>query len=243
MTSQPPDLRAISSAHRINQALKPLATFLYGSRNHDDYHADSDLNLLLLVERLPTGEQAIANRHQAQAIADEEYSKPPATDQPVEVELYYLDAPEFCYERLFDNSVATKAVRHGLLIPGDPETFDLSDYQDEKTESEHDWSDYHTAVALVQARMLALSMHPNARAESPEQVYELRRDAVEAVLLAHKIRPKRRDPIAVLIGILHALDEELKDWQPHPDPDDLEGAVNDARTLLERAQNVYENQE
>ena len=53
--------------------------------------------------------------------------------------------PEFAVLR-YTNSVATSAMREGIVMPRDPGQYHATHYEDEETEHEHEWTNYDNGM-------------------------------------------------------------------------------------------------
>ena len=135
------DHRALQVAQRVQQHEQPDLAILFGSRSRGDHdELKSDIDIMLVQETEPDTEQKRLATQVANKIATETYG------QMVQVELVWRTLDQFRFNRRYTNSVETSAAREGVIMPRNPENYSPSDYEDEQTEYQYDWSNYQERV-------------------------------------------------------------------------------------------------
>ena len=135
------DHRALQVAQRVQQHEQPDLAILFGSRSRGDHdELKSDIDIMLVQETEPDIEQKRLATQVANKIATETYG------QMVQVELVWRTLDQFRFNRRYINSVETSAAREGVIMPRNPENYSPSDYEDEQTEYQYDWSNYQERV-------------------------------------------------------------------------------------------------
>ena len=135
------DHRALQVAQQVQQHEQPDLTILFGSRSRGDYdELKSDIDIMLVQETEPDIEQKRLATWVANKIATETYG------QMVQVELVWRTLDQFRFNRRYINSVETNAAREGVIMPRNPENYSPSDYEDEETGYQYDWSNYQERV-------------------------------------------------------------------------------------------------
>ena len=131
------DSRALQVARLVQQREQPELTILFGSRARGDYdELESDIDVMLVQAVEPTPDRAAAAKCAAERDTTDIYGR------DVRVELIWRTLGEFRYNRRYVNSIETQAVKQGVVMTLDPGLYCSSDYEDEETGFDHDWSIY-----------------------------------------------------------------------------------------------------
>ena len=125
------DCRALAVAQAVYAALEPEAVILFGSRARDDYRADSDIDLLLIVgdnPKNPEREQA------ARDVACE-------TVRRIYGHLLYVDVVQYTARQFDDeltsiNRLASRIAEYGITLDGKRMTHQRLHYNDDARREE-----------------------------------------------------------------------------------------------------------
>ena len=132
-----PDAKALQVTQLVQQRHWPELAILFGSRARGDHdETRSDVDIMLVQQATPDDDQKRSAKMEATQIATEAYQR------VVPVDLVWRTLDEFRFNRRYENSVETNAVRDGVVMPRNPESYSASDYEDEYTGYAHDWTNY-----------------------------------------------------------------------------------------------------
>lgn len=127
-----PDPRALEVAQELHRAEQPEITILFGSRARGDYREGrSDVDIMLVQESPPTEAQERRTRDRAQAAGEARYGR------RTPVQIIWKTFAEFSRMRRTINHVVAKALRDGIVMPRDPESYRNSYHDDDY---EYEWT-------------------------------------------------------------------------------------------------------
>ena len=133
----PTDHRALPVATAALHKSEAELVILFGSRARGDYNDQkTDIDVMLVQEKEPDASHRKTVAEAAAKTAGKTYG------HPIPVELVWRTLDEFRFNRRFINSVETNAVRDGIIMPRNPESYSSHNYEDEETEYAYDWSNY-----------------------------------------------------------------------------------------------------
>ena len=186
-----PDPKALQLARAIHEAEQPKATILFGSRARGDHsEADSDIDILMVVEETPYMNSNPEAKRRAEATALALYHR------TVDIHLVCMDEHEFAGEEHYVDSTAGAALHHGILAGGDPARFTSIYNTDDPPPFQYSFHgyDYHFTRSRHDLNTV-VTLH---RGESPLKKYDPWLAAAENV--AHH---SHRDPEKHYILIRH----------------------------------------
>ena len=128
------DPRALRVAQELHRAQQPEVTVLFGSRARGDYEEDrSDIDVLLVRDSVPDGEQKNLIKEDAEKLARSLYG------WSVSVQTVWCTRDEFDQMRRTVNHVVARALQDGVVMPRDPEDYNSRYGQDELDHS-NEWT-------------------------------------------------------------------------------------------------------
>ena len=147
------DAKALHVARLVQQREQPELAILFGSRargDHDDTRSDIDI---MLVQAAEPGDADKKSAESAALIASLD-----AYGREVPVELVWRTLGQFRHNRRYVNSLESRAVRDGVIMPRDANRHDSSNYEDAETDYEYDWAGYEDRLRYANAHLD--SIHP-----------------------------------------------------------------------------------
>lgn len=259
------DPQALPVAQAALEASAAELVILFGSRARGDYNPRrSDIDLLMLQAEEPDEDGKTAIKEAAAAAARVNYGK------AVPIQLVWSDLTEFRRQRRYANSLETRAVKDGIVMPRNPEDYGLQDYEDEEVEQEYDWTPYgqrlrHAEVHLSELKFLAENDRDDiAIGQHAQRALE---HGMKALLEAHQADYRGVHNLGELLGNIRYRDQEMADlhlsippqiynayegsdeYKPRRQPrlttfqDYLERTVADAQAIIDRAKQVRELKE
>ena len=186
-----PDPKALQLARAIHEAEQPKATILFGSRARGDHsEADSDIDILMVVEETPYMNSNPEANRRAKATALALYQR------QVAIQLVCMDELEFAREEHYVDSAAGAALHHGILAGGDPARFTSIYNTDDPPPFQYSFHgyDYHFTRSRHDLNTM-ITLH---RGESPLKKYDPWLAAAENVA-----NDTNRDPEDLYILIRH----------------------------------------
>ena len=109
------DPKALQVAKAVQQREQPELVILFGSRARGDYEElKSDIDVMLVQAAEPRGTDQKSAESAALKASQATYGR------EVPVELVWRTLDEFRHNRRYINSVETRAVRDGVIMPRDP---------------------------------------------------------------------------------------------------------------------------
>ena len=211
------DARALQVARRVRERERPELTILFGSRARGDYdELKSDIDVMLVQAEEPTAGGAAAATRAAERDTTDIYGR------DVPVELVWRTLKEFRHNRRYINSIETQAIKQGVVMPRDPSEHSPSNYEDENTGYDYDWSIY--SQRLRHAELYLEHFLKEVDQNSPDLI--LGRDAqaalehgLKALLEAHGVPYRRVHNIGELLGNVRRADQEMGDFALAIPPD------------------------
>ncbi len=139
------DPRALRIAETLHRTEQPDITVLFGSRARGDYQEQrSDIDIMLVQELPPTGEQ------RARAFASAEKSAETLYRRRVPVQILWKTSAEFHRMRRSVNDVVANALKDGIVMSQDPDKLPPL-YRD--TENQKDAEDYAIEWSVTEERI------------------------------------------------------------------------------------------
>ena len=211
------DRKAMDVAQATHKAEQPEMTILFGSRARGDHGERSDIDIMLIQASEPSEELKEIAELRAEHTAREIYGR------HLPVQLVWRTLEEFKERRRYTNSVETRAVKEGTIMPREPENYSARDYEDEDAEVEFDWSPYdehirHAESHLESFRLMA-EMVPHNDIVIGQQAQNTLEFAMKALLEAHEAPYAGTHNIGHLLGNIRRLDAELQDFRLSIPPD------------------------
>ena len=255
------DPRAIHVAQAVHNRENPQATILFGSRARGDYEElRSDIDIMLVLPEEPGKEhkESVAQWVQETALA--------AYGRRVPVQLVWFAKTDFNENRRYINHITTQAMLDGVVMSGNPEEFHSRYLDDEETEYEYQWTDYHNRLYHAESHLEAFQ-HLDAAGFNDLLVAQHAQSALEhamkAIITGHGGTAERTHNLGRLLGTVRRIDPQMSDFRlsippdlyseyagddeyrrerTHPlltDQDNYrERTVNDVRALIERAREL-----
>lgn len=125
------DARALSVAQAVYAALRPETVILFGSRARGDYRADSDIDLMLIVDGNPK------DRQREQAARDVAYATVKRIyGHRLDVDVVQYTAQQFDEERPSINRLAARVAEEGVTLNGEIMAYQRLHYDDERRREE-----------------------------------------------------------------------------------------------------------
>ena len=203
------DDRALKVAQLIRQREQPELTILFGSRARGDHQEPtSDIDVMLVQTPEPDDDHKKSAAKAATRAAKAAYGR------EVPVELVWRTLDEFRINRRYVNSVETNAVRDGVIMPGNPEEYSPSNYEEEETEYAYDWTTYderlrHAEIHLAELIFMAENDRSDTAIGSHSQ--KTLEHGMKALLEAHNAPYERTHNIGHLLGNIRRTDTELRE--------------------------------
>ena len=205
------DARALRVARLVQERAQPEFAILFGSRargDHDELTSDIDVMLVLAAEPGADAQQA-ADR-EAQQAAEAAYGR------EVPVQLTWRTVADFRHSRRYTNSVETNAMREGIVMPRNPESYQAGDYEDEETEYEYNWGDYenrlfHAETHLDEFEYMAAGNRSDlAIGQHAQRTLE---HGLKALIAAHGVEYPKIHNIGALIGAVRQHDPQMRNFR------------------------------
>lgn len=253
-----PDPRALQVARAVHHDQNPQITILFGSRGRGGYTNRSDIDVLL-IDPLPPDQE-----HQDAAVQHAENTARQLYERQVPVQLIWRTPEEFRQQRRYTNSLETRAVREGIMVPG-PEEYSRHDYDDEETEHKFDWNPFDNHILHAEAHLDAFERLAESGithiiiGQHAQNTLEF---AMKALLEAHGAPYSNTHNIGHLLGAVRRADTDYSEFQLRIPPDIYtayegdqqyrqrtvpnlteypnyrEATVTDAQTIIDRAKKV-----
>ena len=211
------DSRALQVAQLVKRREQPELAILFGSRargDHDALKSDIDIMLVLAAEPDTAGKQLAdaAARNAAQA----------AYGREVPVQLVWRTLETFRHNRRYTNSVETSAIREGIIMPRVKNEYHASQYEDDETEYEYNWTSYDNRIRHAEAHMASFILtveHGQNDLVIGQQAQNALEHGLKALLEAHGARYRNTHNIGELLGNARHNDPELRDFRLGSQPD------------------------
>ena len=137
MPSAAIDHRAMNIARDLHRVADAEQTILFGSRARGDYRADSDLDILIVKDRLPP-EQWLENlRNRAREMQKSQLPEASGID------VICMTLAQFQCQRMLKNNLANAIAKQGATVVPD-ENLEYGKIQNE--EEDIDWADVETKL-------------------------------------------------------------------------------------------------
>ena len=205
------DARALRVARLVQERAQPEFAILFGSRargDHDELTSDIDVMLVLAAE--PGADAQRAADRDAQQAAQAAYGR------EVPVQLTWRTVADFRHRRRYSNSVETNAMREGIVMPRNPESYQAGDYEDEETEYEYNWGDYenrlfHAETHLDEFEYMAAGNRSDlAIGQHAQRALE---HGLKALIAAHGAEYPKIHNIGALIGAVREHDPGMRNFR------------------------------
>ena len=211
------DARALRVARLVQERAQPEFAILFGSRargDHDELTSDIDVMLVLAAEPGADAQQA-ADRD-AQRAAQAAYGR------EVPVQLTWRTVADFRHSRRYTNSVESNAMREGIVMPRNPESYQAGDYEDEETEYEYNWTNYDNRMLHAESHLETLALtaeHGQNDLIIGQHAQSALEHSMKALLEVHGADYRRTHNIGELLGNIRRHDPELRDFRLSIAPD------------------------
>ena len=201
-----PDPRAVQATQAVQTAQQADLTILFGSRARGDHREpSSDIDIMLVQDEAPEDGRKQLAAKEAERAAREIYGR------DVTVQLVWRTKKEFRLGRRYTNSVETRAMREGTIMPRDPESYSAQDYEDENTEHEFDWSPYNERLRHAEVH-LSEFVDGCERGKDDliigQQAQNAMEHAMKALLEAQSAKYRRTHDIGELLGNIRHSDRQ-----------------------------------
>ena len=264
MTTENCDSRALRVAERVHRRERPYATILFGSRARGDHEEDrSDIDIMLVLQEAPDSTHREYALEWAEEVAHATYGR------RVPVQLVWLDEATFRENQHYCNHVATRALDDGVVVSNNPEEFRSHYINNEGRGMGYDWSDYEARLENAEGHLGAFA-DLDILGYSDSLLGKIAQGALEhamkAVIAGHGGDYPGTHQLGLLLGSVRRIDPELRTFSLSISPDiysDYAGinayrgtreqprltdqdnyrerTVNDAQTLIDRAQQLRPN--
>lgn len=254
-----PDPKALGVARATQEVEQPELTILFGSRARGDHDEQSDIDVMLVHDFEPNAEYKKIATRRAEKVAKEIYG------HAVAVDLVWRIIPEFRNRRRYSNSIETRAVEEGQLMPRNPQDYSACDHGDEELGHQLDWSTYDQRLRHAEVHLAGFINNCEAGLDDilvGQQAQNTLEYGMKALLEAHDARYRNVHDIGELLGNVRRNDSVLSDFRLSIPPDvysEYEGereyrprtqsrlsdfpdfqdrTVADARMIIDRAKQV-----
>ena len=253
------DPKALGVARATQKVEQPELTILFGSRARGDHDERSDIDIMLVQDLEPNKEYKITATRRAEDTAKEIYG------HAVAVDLVWRTAQEFGRQRNYSNSIETRAVEEGQVMPRNPEDYSAYRQGDEETEHQLDWSTHDQRLRHAEVHLTGFINNCDVGLDDiliGQQAQNTLEYGMKALLEAHDVRYRNVHDIGELLGNLRHNDTVLsefslsippdvyseyegeREYRPRTQPrlsdfpDFQERTVADARLIIDRAKEV-----
>ena len=255
-----PDPKAIHVARQVFLEQRSDLTILFGSRARGDQdEASSDIDIMLVQNLEPTGQEAELASAIAETAAEKAYGR------YVPVQLMWRTREKYRYNRRYSNSIETNTVREGGIMPRDAESYSAHDFEDEETGYEYDWTQYNERLRHAEIHLTGFNNNNETGMDDlliGQEGQRTPEHAMKVLLETHGASYRRVHEIGELLGNIRYNDPEMRDFrlsiQPEiytayegqneyeprtlpmltSFPDHTERTVEDPVTIMERAREV-----
>ena len=211
------DAKALQVARLVQQREQPELAILFGSRargDHDETRSDIDIMLVQAVEPCD------ADKKSAEFAALK--ASQAAYGREVPVELVWRTLGRFRYNRRYVNSVESRAVHDGVIMPRDPNQYGSSNYEDAETDYEYDWTGYEERLRYANAHLYGFTLLAENNADDlviGQQAQNALEHALKALLEAHGAPYHNTHDVGELLGNVRHRDRELREFSLAIQPD------------------------
>ena len=235
------DPRAIQVAEAVHHREHPQATILFGSRARGDYEElRSDIDIMLVLPEEPGKEhkESVAQWVQETALA--------AYGRRVPVQLVWFAKTDFNENRRYINHITTQAMLDGVVMSGNPEEFHSRYLDDEETEYEYQWTDYHNRLYHAESHLEAFEILDNTVANDmiiAQQAHSALEHAMKAIITGHGGTAERTHNLGRLLGAVRRIDPQMSDFRLSIPPDLYSEYAGDDEYERERMQPLLTDQD
>ncbi len=257
------DPRAVAVARTIHRREQPELTILFGSRARGDYREPySDIDIMLVQPAIPNTERKEAAESAALKAAEAEYQR------PVETQLIWRTVEEFRFNRRYRNSLETRAVHDGVIMPRNSEEYGSCRYEDESTESAYDWKIYELRLRHAEVHLTGFQDAATLGRDDllqGQQAQNALEHGMKALLEALQAPYRHNHNLGHLLGTIRHYDPAMRDfalsippdvysaYEGSPEyvgrtqprltefPDYFASTVNEAQRIIDRAREVRES--
>ena len=135
MTNHHCDQRALKVAMLLHETIKPEVTILFGSRSRGDYTpGKSDIDIMLVQEEYPDSKMKSKAHLTAESLTSTLYDKPPT------VQIIWKTSEEFDRKRRTVNHIIPRALRDGVIMPGNPQDYSNRYPEDNGVDYKEEWT-------------------------------------------------------------------------------------------------------
>lgn len=211
------DAKALQVAQLVQQHEQPELAILFGSRargDHDEARSDIDIMLVQAAEPCDADKKSATAAAAKVSLA--------AYGRAVPVQLIWRTLDEFRHNRRYVNSIETRAVRDGVIMPRDPDRYGSSNYEDEQTEYEYNWTAYDERLRYANAHLLVFIDTVELGRDDivvGQQAQNALEHALKALLEAHAAPYRNTHDIGELLGNVRHHDRELSAFSLAIPPD------------------------
>ena len=211
-----PDPKALVVAQATQKVEQPDLAILFGSRARGDHDESSDIDIMLVQPLEPSKEYKDAATRRAEDTAKDLYNR------DVAVDLVWRTLEEFENKRKYANSIETRAVRQGTVMPRNPENYSDHDYEDEDTEYQVDWSIYDQRLSHAEIHLTGFINNCEAGLNDillGQQAQNVLEYGMKALLEAHDALYRNTHNIGELLGNIRHNDTDLETFRLSIPPD------------------------
>ncbi len=234
------DPRALQVAQAVHDRENPQATILFGSRARGDYEElRSDIDIMLVLPEDPGKEHKESVGEWAQETVAAAYGR------RVPVQLVWFGRADFNENRRYINHITTQAMLDGVVMSQTPEEF-RSQYSDEETEYEYQWTDYHNRLYHAESHLEAFQ-HLDAAGFNDLLVAQHAQSALEhamkAIITGHGGTAERTHNLGRLLGAVRRIDPQMNNFRLSIPPDIYSEYAGDNEYETERVQPLLTDQD
>ena len=207
------DAIGIEVARRIGEETGAEVSILFGSRARGNHRPDSDIDIILIGEKKPKAGEL---REKALRIAAE------TAGTELECDVLWHTPLDFAARRRYENSLQTKAIRYGVIMPRDPEGYSSHKYEDDHVEEQHDWSQYEERLRHGEIHLddfLFMAEHGREGISQGQKAQKALEHSLKALIYAAKGEPEQTHDIGTLVGTARRLEALEREFRIGIDPD------------------------
>lgn len=203
------DPRALRVAQELHRAQQPEVTVLFGSRARGDYEEGrSDIDVLLVRDSVPNGEQENLIKEDAEKLARSLYG------WTVPVQTVWCTNEDFDQMRRTVNHVVARALQDGVIMPRDPEDYD-SRYGQHELDHSNEWTVTGERLRHAEQHLDVFNMLiSSGRALMDDMVglhaHQALEHAIKAVISARGWQYKTTHNLNELVGDVRRADPEFR---------------------------------
>ena len=209
MTTAKCDPLALRIAQELHQSQQPEITILFGSRARGDYvEGQSDIDVLLIRESVPDGEQENSIQENAEKLTRSLYGR------TVPVQAIWFTNEEFDQKRRTVNHVVARALQDGVIMARNPEEFS-NRYGQEEPDYSQEWTVTgeryrHAEDHLVMFEMAINSGRPRMDDMIGQHAHQALEHAMKALISARGRQYKTTHNLNELVGDVRRADPKFR---------------------------------